>query len=290
MRIGDGSGQTPHRMGAFALLSQLHFAEHQPVIWLPRNSDQRMTVSFLLFLGALLVAMKLAAWAVRGRRFGYPLRLWLSPLPAPNSLTRVEPRSRLTRRLIDAALRAGALSLGYWLYWDFIVPLELPPWILGYLGIPFLLLFSSLLLAVVTLLWLPTGELFPPLHQNPLLARGIADFWGRRWNLWFSDWFRYTIFAPLRHRPVLALLLVFVVSGLIHEWVVNLSLYLAAERNRFGTMMLYFVLQAVGLLVERRFFSDNPGAKIILAWLVVAAPAPLVVNEGLLRALRLWPY
>jgi hypothetical protein len=77
------------------------------------------------------------------------------------------------------------------------------------------------LLAVVTLLWLPTGGLFPALRQSPLLARGVADSWGRRWNLWFSDWFRFTILGPLRRRPVLAIMLVFLVSGFAHEWVVN---------------------------------------------------------------------
>ena len=290
MRIGDDSGQSQHRMTAFALLSQLHFAEHAPVNWLPRDPNGRMTLYFLLFVGALLVVMKLAAWWIRGRRTPAPRRFWLSPLPAPNSLARTAPRSELNPRLVRAALSAGALALGYSIFWNFILPLELPPWILGYLGVPFLLLFSSVLVAVITLLWLPMGGLFPALHQNPLLARSIADFWGRRWNLWFSDWFRFTILGPLRRRPTLAVVLVFLVSGLVHEWVVNGALYLAADRNRFGTMMLYFLLQAAGLLFERRCLSGKPATKRILAWLVVGFPAPLVVNEGLLRALHLWPY
>lgn len=277
-------------MTAFDLLSQWVFADHRPVNWLPRDPNARMTLFFLLFVGALLVTMKVATWLIRRRSGNLPLRFWLSPLPAPSSLARCAPRAELMNRLVRAALSAGALALGYWLFWNFLAPLELPPWILGYLGIPFLLLFSSLLLAVITLLWLPAGELFPALHENPLLARSVADFWGRRWNLWFSDWFRYAILVPLRQRPVLAVVLVFFVSGLVHEWVVNLSLYLAAERNLFGTMMLYFLLQAAGLLLERRFFLGKPAAKLVLVWLVVALPAPLVVNEGLLRALRLWPY
>ncbi len=284
------SGQNERRMIAFALLSPLTFPDHRPVNWLPRDSNVRMTLFFLVFVGALLLLMKLATPLVRRRSTKSSLRFWLSPLLAPNSLARCAPRCGLTTRLVHAALSAGVLAACYRIFWNFIVPLELPAWVLGYLAAPVLLLFSSLLLAVVTLLWLPAGELFPALHQNPLLARGVADFWGRRWNLWFSDWFRYAILAPLRQRPVLAVVLVFLVSGLVHEWVINLSLYLSAGRNLFGTMMLYFLLQAAGLLLERRFLAGKPAAKILLAWLVVFVPAPLVLNEGMLRALRLWPY
>jgi hypothetical protein len=119
--------------------------------------------------------------------------------------------------------------------------------------------------------------------------QGVADFWGRRWNLWFSDWFRFAIFSRLRNRPRLALLLVFAVSGLMHEWVVNLPLYLVIGRPLFGSMMLYFLLQAGGVLVERQFLKHPSAARAAFAWLVVIGPAPLILNEGLLRVLHLWP-
>lgn len=51
--------------------------------------------------------------------------------------------------------------------------------------------------------------LLPALHRRPWAARSVADFWGSRWNLWFSDWFRYCIFSRLRRRPVFALFLAF---------------------------------------------------------------------------------
>jgi hypothetical protein len=73
---------------------------------------------FLLFIGALLVVMKLVAWWLRGRPTPAPLRFWLSPLPAPNSLTRTAPRRELNRRLVRAAFSAGALALGYSIFWS----------------------------------------------------------------------------------------------------------------------------------------------------------------------------
>ena len=118
-------------------------------------------------------------------------------------------------------------------------------------------------------------------------VRGIADFWGNHWNLWFSDWSRYAVFSRLRRRPVLALLLVFAISGLVHEWVINVPLYLLTGRAPFGSMMVYFLLQAAGLLLERRFLKSRVRGKVAFAWLVILAPAPLVMNEGLLRTLHL---
>ena len=175
------------------------------------------------------------------------------------------------------------------MYWILVRTLNISGILLSYLAAPALLAIGELFGASATLLWLPSGRLLPPLHDNPPLARGVAEFWGRRWNLWFSDWFRHAIFARLPGRPVFALFLVFFVSGLMHEWVINFPLYLVTGKKYFGSMMLYFLLQAAGVVMERRFLRKMTGAKIVFTWLIVLGPAPLIVNEGLLRALHLWP-
>jgi hypothetical protein len=95
------------------------------------------------------------------------------------------------------------------------------------------------------------------------------------------------IFRPLQDRPLLALFLVFLVSGVAHEWVINIPLYIVTGKKCFGWMTLYFLLQAVGILIERRI--RNRGVRIFLMWLFVFGAAPLMVNEGLLRVLGLWP-
>ena len=135
---------------------------------------------------------------------------------------------------------------------------------------------------------MPSGRLLPLPHgAPPPLARGLSDFWGRRWNVWMSEWFRQVVFRPLQARPVLALFAVFLVSGVLHEWVINVPLYLVTGRKCFGSMILYFMLQAFGILMERR--TRNRGLRILLVWLFVFGAAPLMVNEGLLRILHLWP-
>jgi hypothetical protein len=54
-------------------------------------------------------------------------------------------------------------------------------------------------------------------------------------------------------------------------------------------MMVYFLLQAVGILVERHFLKGRPRLMMMFVWLVVFVPSPLALNEGYLRALQLWP-
>lgn len=247
-----------------------------------------MTVLFLLALASLILVMKLVCWFMPVEESA-PRPLVLSVLPSPTSFRRSQPATNIRRVLCRTALLFGATALGYLAYWQLVRSFHIRGIVQSYLGAPILVLAGELLAAVITVLFLPSGHLFPALHQRPWLARGVADFWGKRWNLWFSDWFRYVLFQRLRRRPALAAVLVFVISGLMHEWVINAPLYFVTGRVLFGSMMIYFLLQAAGVLLERRFFRKRSCAKILFAWLVVFVPSPLILNEGLLRALCLWP-
>jgi hypothetical protein len=258
----------------------------------PADVNWHMTELFLLALALLLFLMNLIALLVnepqyQGTQWDRKFSIWL--LPAPHSLRRLQPVTSISSMLLRMARLLGAVVLSYWVYWKIVDAFHIRGIWLSYLAGPMLLLISELAVAVVRILWLPSGRLLPALHRQPWLARGVADFWGRRWNLWFSNWFRHVIFSPLRHRPLLALLLVFAVSGVMHEWVLNVPLFFATGRALFGTMMVYFLLQGVGVLLERRFFPRRSWTRILLAWMVVFVPAPLVLNEGLLRTLHLWP-
>ena len=210
---------------------------------------------------------------------------WL--LLSPSSQGRSRPIVNVRMMLLRPALLCGALFVSVCVYGRMLYIVGTRSIFQSYCAAPILLLVSETLLAMVILFWLPSGQVLPSIHNRPWLARSVADFWGHRWNLWFSDWFRYAIFNRLHRRPVLAIVLVFAVSGLVHEWVINVPLYFVTGRALFGTMMLYFLLQAVGVLVERRF-KHYPILLRVFAWFVVIVPVPLILNEGLLRTMHLW--
>jgi len=255
---------------------------------LPDDPNWQMTVFYLLALAVTGFVMKLVALLLPVTiQVERPLSFWL--LVSPASHRRLQPIVTVRKVLLRAALLFAALVLSYWIFGQLVRAGLIRGIALSYCAAPVLLLLSETLVAFTTVLWLPSGQLLPAIHNRPWRARSVADFWGKRWNLWFSEWFRYAIFQPLRSRPVFALLLAFAISGLLHEWVINLPLYFVTGRALFGTMMIYFVVQAAGILWEHHFLKRHPRLTVAFVWLVVFVPSPLVLNEGLLRTLHLWP-
>jgi hypothetical protein len=96
--------------------------------------------------------------------------------------------------------------------------------------------------------WRSVGIDATPLMRNPLRSSSLAEFWGRRWNTAFHELASRFTFRPLRPLlgPGRAALLVFVISGLIHELVISLP-----ARGGYGLPTGYFLLQGLGVAGER---------------------------------------
>jgi len=257
------------------------------MMW-PDDPNRQMTLLFLLALALLGFVMKLVALLLPSK--GQIERRGISwVLVSPDSVSRSQPATSVQPVMPRILMLSALLLSSYWVYWQLVHGFQLRGILLSYLAVPCLFLLGEFLVGVETLFFLPGGLLLPALHRRPWAARSVADFWGNRWNLWFSDWFRYCIFSRLRRRPLFALFMVFAISGLMHEWVTNFTLYHVTGRALFGSMMIYFLLQAVGILVERHFLKGHPRLIKFFVWLIVVVPVPLVLNEGLLRVLHLWP-
>ena len=106
----------------------------------------------------------------------------------------------------------------------------------------------------------------PDFFNAPPLARNPRDFWGRRWNLWFTQTTHRLIFQPLggEQRPVVAASGVFVFSALMHEYMVMVSL------GRFDGRMIVFFLLHGGATILFTIFAKGYGRKLTL-------PAPVAV-------------
>jgi len=91
---------------------------------------------------------------------------------------------------------------------------------------------------------------------NPLLAPSLAEFWGRRWNTAFHDLVHQFLFRPVLRKTnvTAAMLIVFLTSGLIHDIVISIP-----ARGGYGLPTVYFLIQGMGLLIERSTFGERLG-------------------------------
>ena len=145
-------------------------------------------------------------------------------------------------------------------------------WI-GLFGLIFLLHFGSFHL--IALFWQAVGIDAQPIMSKPILSKTLSEFWGKRWNLGFRQLAHDLIFRPLHKRVGVATagLLVFVASGLIHDLVISLP-----ARGGYGLPTGYFILQGLGVMLERSRFGrrlglqTGPSAWIFMV-LVTAVPA-----------------
>ena len=161
---------------------------------------------------------------------------------------------------------------------------------LGMTGLVFVLHFGTFHL--LSLGWRSIGVNAMPVMKNPLRSSSLAEFWGRRWNTAFHELAARFTFRPLRPLvgPASAMLLVFLVSGLIHELVISIPAQAA-----YGLPTGYFALQGLGVAVERTRLGRRVG--LGRAWrgrlftiVVAAAPAfwlfpPIFIHNVILPML-----
>lgn len=142
----------------------------------------------------------------------------------------------------------------------------------GMLGLIFLLHFG--IFQIVSCFWQSCGVAAEPIMSAPLRSASLSEFWGKRWNLGFRQLAYDLVFGPL-HKSLgvgAAGFLVFVASGLIHDLVISVP-----ARGGYGLPTAYFVLQGVGVSMERSRIGrrlglrDGISGRLFLV-LIVAAP------------------
>jgi hypothetical protein len=89
----------------------------------------------------------------------------------------------------------------------------------------------------------------PAMMNRPIATTSLAQFWGRRWNRDFHILTERYVFKQLLQRfgSRSALFAGFLLSGVIHEFVITFP-----AGGGYGGPTAYFLLQALGMLVERK--------------------------------------
>lgn len=139
--------------------------------------------------------------------------------------------------------------------------------------------------------WRLAGGDCHALFRDPLQSTSLTEFWGRRWNLAFSEMTTLAVFRPLRGVTGIrvATVAAFLFSGLLHELAISVPV-----QAGFGLPFLYFVLHAVAMQMEsflsRRGHPIDSSAWLgrlwTLAWLLL--PLPILFHRPFLRGC-VWP-
>lgn len=145
--------------------------------------------------------------------------------------------------------------------------------------------------AVLAGVWRGLGVDCKPLFRAPLQSTSLGEFWGRRWNLAFSEMTALAAYQPLARRagrrPALAAS--FLGSGLLHELAISVPV-----RAGYGLPLAYFALHGALMAVEGRLSrAGHPVDRVpwvgrvwTLLWLLL--PLPVLFHQPFLAGV-VWP-
>lgn len=128
----------------------------------------------------------------------------------------------------------------------------------------------------ITTVWTAAGVEVSPMFVAPPIARNPRDFWGRRWNLWFTRTSHRLIFIPCggASRPRSAAFAVFMASALVHEVIASVGML-----QLDGRMTLFFVVHACGAMAFTKLHQvwprplPRPLAVVLhFSWLIATTP------------------
>lgn len=247
------------------VLATLHAAEPWVFMW---------ALSASVFAGFKWLTWTRASASGSGWRSLAYLLLW----PGMDAATFLNPAARPTPPALGEWVTAVLKTLlGTVLFWGTArlaasTSLLAAGWI-GLFGLIFLLHFGSFHL--VSLAWRTMGIQARPIMDSPVRAASLSELWGRRWNLAFHVLARDLVVGVSRHRfgAAGATLLAFAASGLLHDLVISVP-----ARGGYGLPTAYFLLQGIGLLVERSPLGTRLGLRggpwgRVYALVVAAVPA-----------------
>ena len=244
----------------------------------------------LLAVFAIVFAIKI--WERRRGRVEDPL-MWSSPgryliwmlVPPPSRIARTPAEADRARQEGRQRLkRAGAkyLLLGPLLGLRILTPQFIEvPWGHGLWSLWVAYLMVSSTADIVSGLVMQTGLQVEESFDAPALATSPKEFWGKRWNLFVARFAFRHVFLPLGgiRKPIAATLVVFAVSGLMHEYLVAAA---AGHWSPYaGWTLAFFMIQGLAVAwqthrerVGARFGIENRAVALTVhhLWLIATSP------------------
>ena len=147
------------------------------------------------------------------------------------------------------------------------------------LGLSFILHFG--ILNISTALWRLSGVDVRELFRAPYKAKSLTEFWGKRWNMAFSEMTSIIVYRPLKNNigKTWAMIASFLLSGILHEIAISFPV-----KSGYGLPLLYFVIQGTVMYLEshvasiKKIITDKVASHLwVMAWLVL--PLPLLFHK-----------
>ena len=126
--------------------------------------------------------------------------------------------------------------------------------------------------------WQGMGYSVKPIMSNPLASQKISEFWGGRWNIAFKHIVSPFLFMPLKRKlgPSWGVFCTFLFSGLVHELAISLP-----AGAGYGLPTLYFLIQAVGMRIERLNLSWLP--QKLFTYIMIIGPAFILFHPPFMK-------
>ncbi|MCR9164670.1 MAG: MBOAT family protein [Nannocystaceae bacterium] len=136
-----------------------------------------------------------------------------------------------------------------------------------------------------------TGLHMSESFEAPMLARSPGEFWGRRWNRFITRWAFRNVFIPAggRRSPARATMLVFVLSGLMHEYL--LVAFQGGWSRYAGWTLAFFIVHGLVVVATARVKTSLPVPAAIalhLAFLFGTAPLFLIPLDDAVGYSKWW--
>lgn len=114
-------------------------------------------------------------------------------------------------------------------------------------GLSFIVHFG--ILNFSTAVWRMLGVDVSELFRSPYKSRSLKEFWGKRWNVAFSEMTALISYRPLKKRIGVekAMMTSFLLSGFLHEIAISLP-----ARSGYGLPMAYFGIQGLAMYLESK--------------------------------------
>jgi hypothetical protein len=114
-------------------------------------------------------------------------------------------------------------------------------------GLSLILHFGILNLS--TAAWRALGVNVSELFRSPFRSKSLKEFWGKRWNIAFSEMTALIAYRPLKTKIGVekAVIVSFLLSGLLHEIAISLPV-----RVGYGLPLIYFGIHAFAMHLEAK--------------------------------------